>query len=298
VSAEGINATGIHLTGLTAFIVILGFLLTAAGGLIGVARAIHAIRRMASLQLKAAMVRAMIFCEIAFVFGVLAAAGIFTQANAVVLSDIPSRLIPFTYFFWSPAFGVGILFVARHMRRLRFGMNRSMIQRRTAMAYLCVGILLIMPAASSWLLMSTTIQGRVTLDDAEVMSLSNWLRTNGDKKVILMGDWITSKFVGALARQPIQEQNTLDGTLNGALYYGGNMTSRLLPLSRLNPPVYLLINEAYLSHKYYLITWIYEGRPAPSEKDMASSFTKINAFPMLDRVYSSPTLSLYVSAHA
>jgi len=299
VSTQGIQASGIHLTGVTAFIVILGFLLTAAGGLIGVERAIHAIRGTASHGLKTAMARVIIFCAIAFVFGVFAAAGVLTQGNSVHLSDIPSRLIPFTYYFWSPAFSVGILFVGRKMRGLRFGMDHSIIQRRTAMAYLCVAILLIMPAASSWLLLPSTMQGRATLDDGAVMSLSYWLRTNGDKRIILTGDMITSLSVGALARQPIQDPVDINEVLNGALYYGSNMTSRLLPhLSRLNQPVYLLINEAYLRHKYYLITWVYEGRPPPSEKDMASSFAELNAFTMLDRVCSSSTLALYVSAHS
>jgi hypothetical protein len=245
------------------------------------------------------MARVMIFCAIAFLFGVFTVVGILTQGNSVELADIMTRLIPFVYFFWSPAFGVGILFVGRVMRGLRFGIDHTLIRRRTAMAYLCVGILLFMAAASSWQLMPSTIQGQARLDDVELTSLSYWLRTNGDKKILLIGDMLMPLSVGALARQPISEQPFNEFLMNEPLYYGSNMTSKLLPhLSRLNPPVYLLINEAYLHHKYYLVTHIIEGRPPPSEKDMASSFAEVNAFPMLDRVYSSSSLTLYISAHS
>ena len=298
-SEQGIEATGIHLTGITAVTVILGVLFSVAVGLIGMARANQALRGTASLSLKTTMARVMIFCAIAVLFGVFTVVAVLTQGNFTELADITTRPIPFVYFFWSPAFGVGILFLGRRIRGARFGIDHTLIRRRTAMAYLCVGILLVMAAASSWQLMPSTIQGRATLDDVEVTSLSHWLRTNGDKRTILIGDVAISLSVGALARQPVSEPSSNEFQMNEQLYYGSNMTSTLLPqLSRLNPPVYLLINEAYLHHKYYLVTHIYEGRPPPSEKDMASSFAEFNAFPMLDRVCSSSSLTLYISAHS
>ncbi len=299
VSTQGIEATGIHLTGLTASIVILGVLFSVGVGLIGMARAIQDLRGTASPHLKTTRARVIIFCAIAFAFGVFTVMGVLTQANSVELADIVPRLIPFIYFFLSPAFSVGILFVGKKMRGLRFGVGHTLLQRRTAMAYLCVGIVLIMAAASCWLLMPSTIQGRATLDDGEVTSLSFWLRTNGDKKIIMIGDVVMPLSVGALARQPIYEQPFNEFMMNDPLYYGSNMSLKLLPhLSRSSPPVYLLINEAYLRHKYYLVTHIYESKPPPSEKDMAASLTEFNAFPMLDRVYSSSSLTLYVSAHS
>jgi hypothetical protein len=298
-----LDVTGIHITLGETVIVYFGFLIVGVIGFIGMVHAMRAIQGVSSSE--ASMGRIVIFCTVALAFGVLG-----LVAFLFSTPDIPAmqyRLIPFVYLFWSPAFAVGVWYVAKH---LRWGPPKGipMPNRRIVLASLC--IMLVLPAASTWLLMPSYLQGEARLDDAEVAALSFWLRDYRSESAFLVGDTIMTQATAGMARVPSTHGRvgfnppmpTYDQLLAGTLYYGSNMTSQLIPrlthfqnTELAHRPMYLLVNEVYLSHKYYLLTYFFDSIPPPSEQDVSSSFSAINALPTLNRVYCNPSLSLYAT---
>lgn len=292
-----LSATGgVPLSLLTILILILGFLLISGGaGLFGIFRAVGALQGRATLPLKLAMSRVMIFCTIAAIFGGLALFGILVPSTFV---DIPSRLIPFTYFFWAPAFGVGVFLLIRRFTQMRIPSGWKI--RRATLSYMFVLLLLIMPAVSTWALLPQDLQGRVTFDDVQAQNLSAWMFTYGNKRISLVGDPTITLTIASLARQPaIETYGFPDFRIAGALYYGSNVTNRLTSdLASSHPKLYLLVNNEYLPHRYYTVTYYYDSKPPPAEHDVDSSLQGLNSFSALDRIYSSSSVTLYVSSYS
>ena len=284
-----------------------GFLVAGALGLVGMVRAKQALNRRTSLESKTAGA-VLILCVAALFLGGLALVGIFLSPPQN--SDIPSRLITFVYLLWSPAFGMGIWFV----RRARpMGLGNASLRRKWVLGSLCLGIILILPVASTWLLLPSYMHGDVKLDDVQVKTLSSWLRGSGDKNAFIVGDTIMTTATAGLARQPSTHGRIgfyppipdYDQLMAGMLYYGINMTDPRIPgllgfqiHDLANRTVYLLVNKDYLSHNYYLITYYYEDKPPPKENDIAASSNELNAQPKLERFYCSSSVVLYASLHS
>jgi hypothetical protein len=283
------ESTGIHLTMGEVLIVYVGFLIAGVIGFVGMVRAMRAIHGRSSYEENASFGRIAISCVVALAFGTLALAGIFLSGNTN--PDVPYRFIPFVFFFWSPVFAAGMLYVKEHIQSVA-PTNIPTLKRRIVLASLC--LVLILPAASTWLLMPAYINHSQTrLDDVKVTAISTWLASDGDKNTVLVGDSIMTTPTAALARQQFTQLDTAVDPLPGILYYGDNIA----PLTRYvaNHTTYVLVNNAYVSHKYYLITYYYENKPPPSEDLMASSVNRLNALPVLNVVYCSSSISLYAS---
>jgi hypothetical protein len=287
--------TGIHLTVQEAVVVYVGFLVAGGVGLVAITEGIRNLKKRINSRQGPDMAGILSFGVIAILLGAPAVAGIFLSAPEQ--SDIPSRFVTFVYFFWSPAFGVGIWFARKRIDRLLLR-RTSMSTVRVGLVSLCIASLLILPVASTWLLLPSTMRGQTTLDDQEVRTFSSWLRTHGDKSFTLMGDDIMATATAALARQS-STQGYLpppdEGTrLNGMLYYAENMTLLTHYLST-EPRGYILVNKMYLSHKYYLISYFYEGRPPPSQEEMEASLSNLSSLPMVNAVSSSGSMVLYAA---
>ncbi|MGA2626683.1 MAG: hypothetical protein ABSF63_06440 [Candidatus Bathyarchaeia archaeon] len=280
---------GVPISIQTLLVLVLGFVLFSGGA--GALGLIYAIRAKGAelLDSRGAMARVIVFFVIAVMFGILSIAGILSSSAII---DLPSRLIPFVYFFWAPVFGFGTIFVAKKITELKFTVHWS-APRKTTLACVLLAALLILPAFSTWLLLPAENYGRVTFDDGNMNSLSTWVRTHSDKRVILIGDPILAETVGAMGWQPIDETLLLPPD-PGPLYYGRNMTDQLL--TQLNYPYYIIVNQAYLSHRYYLITYTYESKP-PTKNQISTSFDDLNSSPKLDRISSSGVPTLYLATY-
>ena len=285
--------TGIHLTTAQAAIMYAGFLAAGGVGLLAVLKGLRLLRagRQAGAE---GMVQVLSFGGVAMVFGLPAALGIFLSPPDN--PDIPYRLITFIFFFWAPAFGAGISLVREHVQRpllVRVALPRS----SKVLGSLFMMILLVLPVASTWLLLPSTMLGHTRLDDAEVNGISSWLRSNGDRSVTLMGDSVMTAATAALARQ-LSSHGRLgksDLMLNAMFYYGESKAPLIQMLGE-GQSVYLLFNKAYLNHGYYLSTYFYEGKPPPSESDIGSSLGTLNNLSTLNIAYCSSSITLYTSA--